>query len=254
MIILLSCAKTMSNMSEIKAPSPTLPQFKKEASDIILQLTRYSSDELKGMLHTTPRLAIENYNRYRLFHSDETPELQALLAYTGIVFKNIAPQDFTFKDFLYAQEHLRITSFCYGLLRPLDGIKPYRLEGDVTLPETGSDSMFEYWHSRLTQTFLSEIQKNGNLLFNLASGEMKQLFDWKNIESSVDVITPQFKVWKNGKLTTVVIYTKMARGAMTRFIIKNRIEKPDDLKSFSWEGFSFNEELSDNKNFIFTQE
>lgn len=254
MMTLLSCAKTMSNVSKTDAPPPTRPKFGKEASDIILQLTHYSVEELKRMLHTTPRLAIENYERYRLFHSDETPVLQSLLAYTGIVFKNIAPQDFSPEDFQYAQKHLRITSFCYGLLRPLDGIKPYRLEGDVMLPETGSDSMFEYWRSRLTQPFLSEIRKNGNILFNLASGEMKLLFDWKEIESSVTVITPQFKVWKNGKRTTVVIYTKMARGAMTRFIIKNKIEKPDDLKAFSWEGFSFNEELSDEKNFIFTQE
>lgn len=254
MMILLSCAKTMGNVSEIQAPSFTHPQFEKEASDIILQLTHYSADELKRMLHTTPRLAIDNYERYRVFHSDETPLLQSLLAYTGIVFKNINPSDFTLEEFLYAQEHLRITSFCYGLLRPLDGIKPYRLEGDVTLPETGTDSMFEYWRSRLTQPFLSEIRKNGNILFNLASGEMKQLFDWKKIESSATVITPQFKVWKNGKRTTIVVYTKMARGAMTRFIIKNKIEKPDNLKAFSWEGFSFNESLSDEKNFIFTQE
>ena len=79
--------------------------------------------------------------------------------------KNINPGDFTGEEFLYAQEHLRITSFCYGLLRPLDGIKPYRLEGNVSLPETGTDSMFEYWKSRLTQPLLSEIRKNGNILF-----------------------------------------------------------------------------------------
>lgn len=254
MMILLSCAKTMNDTSSVRIPELTCPLFEKEASDIILQLTEYNPDELKKMLHTTSRLAIENYNRFRLFHSDETPLSPALLAYTGIVFKNINPKDFTHKEFLYAQEHLRITSFCYGLLRPLDGIKPYRLEGDVTLPETGATSMFEYWCSRLTEPFLSEIQKNGSVLFNLASSEMKQLFNWKEIESKATVITPQFKVWKNGKLTTVVIYTKMARGAMTRFIIKNRIEKPDDLKTFSWEGFSFNDHLSDNTNFIFTQE
>ena len=253
MMIILSCAKTMCDTTGIKAPALTVPKFGKEASDIILQLTEYSPDELKRMLHTTFRLAMENYERYRLFHSEETPTLQALLAYTGIVFKNINPGDFTREEFLYAQEHLRITSFCYGLLRPLDGIKPYRLEGNVSLPGTGTDSMFEYWKSRLTQPLLSEIRKNGNILFNLASSEMKQLFDWKKIESSVTVVTPQFKVWKNGKQTTVVIYTKMARGAMTRFIIKNKIEKPEDLKAFSWEGFSFNENLSDKTNFIFTQ-
>ena len=153
MMTLLSCAKTMCDTTRIKAPALTTPKFGKEASDIILQLTEYSPDELKRMLHTTSRLAMENYERYRLFHSEETPTLQALLTYTGIVFKNINPGDFTREEFLYAQEHLRITSFCYGLLRPLDGIKPYRLEGNVSLPETGTDSMFEYWKSRLTHRF-----------------------------------------------------------------------------------------------------
>ena len=100
----------------------------------------------------------------------------ALLAYTGIVFKRLNPKDFTEEDWKYAQQHLFITSFLYGLLRPLDLIKNYRLEGDVRMPEHGDITMFEYWRPLLTEYFITEIKKQGNLLINLASAEMKDLF------------------------------------------------------------------------------
>ena len=112
--------------------------------------------------------------------------------------------------------------------------------------------MFSYWHSRLTDVFIEDIKKAGGMLCNLASDEMKSLFDWRRVEKEVHVITPEFQVWKNGKLASIVIYIKMSRGEMTRFILKNRIENPEDLKSFSWEGFEFNESLSNEKKFVFT--
>ena len=254
MIILLSCAKTMSKNSKTQPPISSNPIFQKEASDIILHLSQYSVDELKQALHIPERLAAENLMRFQEFHSDETPSLPALLAYTGIVFKNIDPKSFTPDDFTYAQEHLRITSFCYGLLRPLDLIRPYRLEGDVVIPELGEENMFGFWKKRLTQPFLQEIEKNGGVLFNLASSEMKSLFDWKQIEKNTRVITPEFKIIKGGKPTTIVIYTKMARGAMTRYILKNRIEDPEDIKSFSWEGFRFDKENPETGIYTFIQE
>ena len=193
--------------------------------------------------------------RYLYLQSElqsSTKELPALLAYTGIVFKRLNAKDFSKVEFEYAQEHLRLTSFCYGLLRPLDVIRSYRLEGDVVLPEPGNQTMFSYWQSRLTDVFIEDIKKAGGILCNLASDEMKSLFDWKRVEKEVHVITPEFQVWKNGKLASIVIYIKMSRGEMTRFILKNRIENPEDLKSFSWEGFEFNESLSNEKKFVFT--
>ena len=217
----------------MKVPLKTVPRFQKEASGIALQMSQFSVDELERLLRVNAKIAVENYKRYQAFHAEGTPELPALLAYTGIVFKRLNAKDFSKVEFEYAQEHLRLTSFCYGLLRPLDVIRSYRLEGDVVLPELGNQTMFSYWQSRLTD-------------------EMKSLFDWKRVEKEVHVITPEFQVWKNGKLASIVIYIKMSRGEMTRFILKNRIENPEDLKSFSWEGFEFNESLSNEKKFVFT--
>lgn len=251
MLVLLSCAKTMSETSKVKTPLTTIPRFQKEASEIALQMSQFSVEEMERLLRVNAKIAVENYRRYQAFHAKGTPELPAVLAYTGIVFKRLNPKDFSNDDFEYAQQHLRLTSFCYGLLRPLDIIRPYRLEGDVVLPELGNQTMFSYWQSQLTEAFIEDIKNAGGILCNLASDEMKSLFDWKRVEREVRVVTPEFRVWKNGKLATIVVYTKMSRGEMTRFILKNRIENPDDLKQFSWEGFEFDEALSDDRKFVF---
>ena len=252
MQLLLSCAKTMTERSSVPTPRTTRPAYRSEAAELAAGLATLPPDELARLLRVNRRIAAENRLRYGRFHGDDDAAIPALTAYTGIVFKRIDPASFTDADFEYAQRHLNITSFLYGLLRPLDAIRPYRLEGDVKLPEQGDQTMFSYWQSRLTDEFLEEIKAHGGILCNLASDEMRGLFDWKRIEKEVTVITPEFHVWKNGKLATVVVYTKMSRGEMTRFILKNRIESPQDLKSFQWEGFEFNERLSDDRKLIFT--
>lgn len=252
MIILLSCAKTMSDSSKVIAPFYTKPSFKEEAAEIALQMSQFSVEELERLLRVNSKIAVENYKRYQSFHAVDGGELSAVLAYTGIVFKRLNPKDFSEEDFRYAQEHLRLTSFCYGLLRPLDLIHTYRLEGDVVLAELGEQSMFAYWQSRLTDVFIKDIKKTGGDLCNLASGEMRGLFDWKRVEKETCIVTPEFHVWKNGKLSTIVIYTKMCRGEMARFILKNRIKSAEDLKAFTWEGFEFNESLSNERRFVFT--
>ncbi|MBP6066132.1 peroxide stress protein YaaA [Bacteroides sp.] len=251
MLILLSCAKIMADSSKIRTPLVTAPRFGKEAAEIALQMSQYSVGELERLLRVNSKIAVDNYRRYQAFHGEGTRELPAMLAYSGIVFKRIHPADFTDDDFRYAQHHLRLTSFCYGLLRPLDVIRPYRLEGDVRLPEPGDQTLFAFWRVRLTDLFIEEIKKTGGVLCYLASDEMRDLFDWKRVEKEVRIITPEFRVWKKGKLATVVVYTKMSRGEMTRFILKNRIETTEGLKNFTWEGFEFREELSDEKRFVF---
>lgn len=251
MLILLSCAKTMGDTSKVSVPFTTVPRFQGDAAAIALQMSQCSAEELERLLRVNRKIAVENYNRYQEFHSEDTRELPAVLAYTGIVFKRLSPKEFTDADFRYAQDHLRLTSFCYGLLRPLDVIRPYRLEGDVQLLEPGNQTMFAYWQARLTDLFIQEIKQQGGVLCYLASDEMRGLFDWKRVEKEVKVITPEFRVLKNGKLATVVVYTKMSRGEMARFIIRQQIENPEALKTFVWEGFEFNPQLSDERKYVF---
>ena len=162
-------------------------------------------------------------------------------------------KDFTEDDFLYANDHLRIASICYGLLRPLDLIKPYRMEYEVKLPELGEGNMYNYWRPRQTELLIDEVKKSDNILINLASQEIQGAYDWKKVGSTVRIITPELKVWKDGKAQTIVIYMKMARGQMTRYILKNRITDPEALKNFSWEGFTYDESLSNGDNWVFLQ-
>ncbi len=238
MLVFISCAKTMAARCSVVVPEVTVPKFETEAVRNALEMSQYSVSELERLLRVNTKIAAENRLRFHDFCSEENRSMPAVCAYTGAVFKRILPKDFSAEDFRYAQEHLRITSFLYGLLRPLDGIKPYRLEGDVRLPEKGGISMFDYWKPLLTDYFIEEIKNCGGVLINLASAEMKDLFDWKRVEQEVRVITPEFQVWKAGQPKTVVIYAKMCRGEMTRFIVKNRLECPEELKSFSWRASS----------------
>ena len=107
MLILLSCAKTMSDVSKVQVPFTTIPCFQKEAAEIALEMSQFSVEELEHLLRVNPKIAVENYKRYQAFHSEDTRALPALLAYTGIVFKRLNPKDFSEDDFRYAQEHLR---------------------------------------------------------------------------------------------------------------------------------------------------
>ena len=182
MLTFISCAKTMASHCSLKVPEVTVPYFEAEAVRNALEMSQVSAAELEKLLKVNAKIAAENRARFHDFCSEDNRSMPAIGAYTGAVFKRILPKDFTADDFRYAQEHLRITSFLYGLLRPLDGIRPYRLEGDVRLPEKGGITMFDYWKPLLTDYFIEEIKKRGGILVKLASGEMKDLFDWKRVE------------------------------------------------------------------------
>ncbi|MCF0212038.1 MAG: YaaA family protein [Bacteroidales bacterium] len=246
MQILLACAKIMTGTAPASLPLTTTPTFLPQAEDNIRQLLRYSPEELQGMLRCNPSIASENWHRYRQFHNADSA-LPAIFAYDGMVFQKLSPETFSPDDLLYANDHLLIGSFLYGLLRPLDRVHPYRLEGDVVLPDNGV-AMFDYWKPILTDWFISRIQADDGILVNLASNEFKDLFDWNRVEREVTVVTPQFKVDKGGKLSTVVIYTKMCRGSMARWILQHRLTHHSSLRHFTYEGYSL---PSDAKDWVF---
>ena len=149
----------MTARSRQQVPYTTVPYFEKEAHENAMHMAQFSTEEFDPLTaHKTISWQPKNVLRYHDFLSPDAPSLPALLAYTGIVFKRLNPKDFTEEDWKYAQQHLFITSFLYGLLRPLDLIKNYRLEGDVRMPEHGDITMFEYWRPLLTEYFITEIK------------------------------------------------------------------------------------------------
>jgi len=253
MLTFISCAKTMANnFIEVQTPVVSLPHFQEEALHNALDMSQYSPAELERLLRVNSKIATDNYLRYQDFCSPANKTMPAIFAYTGAVYKRISSKDFSIDDFFYVQDHLRITSFLYGLLRPLDAIKPYRLEGDVRLPERGGRTMFEYWKPLLTDWFIESIKEKGGILLNLASAEMQNLFDWNRVQHEVRVVTPDFHVWKAGRLATIVIYVKMCRGEMARLAMKDRIADPEQLQSFSWEGFKYDENRSTENHYVYT--
>ena len=240
MQILIGCAKIMTGCAPSDISFATEPTFQSQANDNAMQMLNYSVEELCEMLHINRDMALENWKRFRSFH-DNSIRQPAAFCYDGMVYQRLAPETLSDSELRYANDHLMISSFLYGILRPLDMINKYRLEGNVILPNNNSKSMFDFWKPILTDWFINKIKADDGILIYLASDEMRNLFDWKRVKSEVKVITPTFKVDKNGKLKTIVIYTKMCRGAMARYIIKNRITNIDALKSFEYEGFSIDD-------------
>lgn len=244
MQILLACAKIMTGTVSRSISECTEPVFRNYAENSATQIMRYSVAELQHMLNINQEIATENWTRYQSF-LDRTTRIPAVFAYDGMVFKKLSPETMSDKQLQYAQDHLNICSFLYGLLRPLDFVNPYRLEGNVVLPDNDGKTMFEYWQPILTDYLINKVKSDDGTLVNLASEEMRNLFDWKRIKKELKVITPQFKVEKNGRLRTVVIYAKMCRGAMTRYILTNQITNPQELAVFDYDGFSLNGDFND---------
>lgn len=241
MQILLACAKIMNETTETKTPLVSEPRFLKEAGHFALLMSQRTVEELMDMFHCSRQLAIENKLRYGRFFADNEC-FPAILAYYGQAYKSLHAQTLDDEDFLFAQQHLWITSFLYGLLRPLDRIHPYRMEGKV---ELDGKTMFKHWKPLLTDLLIEDVKADDGILVHLATEEMQHLFDWKKVLKEVSVIQPQFLVMKNGKLKSITVYAKSCRGAMTRFIIKNRLESPENLLRFEYEGFEFKSDYGD---------
>ena len=239
MQILLASAKIMHDVLKT-TPYVELsaPRFAHDAEAFARDMAQYSTETIAEMLGCSQQIAGQNKLRFMRFF-EETTKMPAILAYHGQAYKHLKAETFTEKDLNYAQEHLLITSFLYGLLRPLDGILPYRMEGSVDLPSGAGENMFGFWKSRLTDVLINAVKADDGVLVHLATEEYQRLFDWQRVRKEVRIVQPLFYVRKGNDLKMQAVWAKTCRGAMTHFIIEHRITKPDDLRAFSYEGFKF---------------
>ncbi len=244
MQILLACAKIMNNDTTVSVPRVSSPRFEADANRFALELGQWSIDELAGALHCSHSLAQENHLRYGRF-LDETEKLPAILAYYGQAFKYLRASEFSDADFQYAHDHLFICSFLYGLLRPLDLIHPYRLEGKVRLQATDGQTMLTYWRSRITDVLIDAVKSDDGVLVHLATGEMEQLFEWGRVCREVTVVQPLFYADEGHRLKTVSVHAKSCRGAMAREILLNRYSSPSSLLAFEQNGYRYRENYGD---------
>jgi len=252
MITILSPAKTLKMEKAINTSLYTKPLFIKEASSLIKELIKYSPPEMEGLMKVNCKLAEQNFMRHIRWKEehDLANGKQALLAYDGAVYQGLSAGDLNQEQLFFANDHLIILSGLYGALRPLDLIQPYRLEMGTKMKNKRGNNLYDFWKHKLTTYLKKELQKqNDNILIDLASKEYSCAIDLSKI--NVKVIKPVFKDYKNGAHKVITIYTKRARGLMSRFIIENNIILPSDLKKFNEEGYSYNEYLSSDTEFVF---
>ena len=237
----------------------TQPDFLSDTEVLVEQLRQLSAQEISSLMKVSDKLAQLNASRYQTWQSnfDTTNAKQALLAFQGDVYQGMNVDSFKQEDFDFAQQHLRILSGLYGILRPLDLIQPYRLEMGTKLVHAklqglSANTLYEFWGEKLTQAINRQLEKLDNkTIVNLASNEYFKAVKPRLLTGKI--ITPVFKDWKNGKYKIISIYAKKARGMMTAYIIRNRLEKVEDLKDFAEAGYKFDIELSDSENLVFTR-
>ena len=254
MLAILSPAKTLDYETPLKTKLNSQPIYGRESNQLIKTLRTFEPFEVASLMKISDKLADLNHKRYVEWRNKpaESKTRPAALAFKGDVYQGLEAESFNDNDLKFAQRHLRILSGLYGLLRPLDVIKPYRLEMGTKLKTSKGQNLYDYWGTKLT-TGLNEALKESKegTLVNLASNEYFGAVQPKLLEGSL--LNIGFKEKRNGQLKFVSFSAKKARGLMAKFIIKERLKNPDDLKNFDLEDYKFNKKLSSELDWTFSR-
>ena len=254
MLIVLSPAKTMRKGNVQSIQGTTLPQHLEKSRILAEELKKITVDELAGLMKINTQLAQLNFGRFQQWEISEHRQkgTPALLSYQGEVFRGLSAPDFEEDDWDFAQEHLRILSGFYGILRPLDLVLPYRLEMGGNFSPAGYRSLYDFWKEHVSKSLDDDLAAQGDrILINLASNEYFKIIGKKHFP--MQIITPVFKEARGESYKMVTIYAKKARGMMARFIIKKRLTNTEELKFFDEEGYYYNESLSKDGEIVFTR-
>lgn len=244
MRIIISPAKNMSqNNKELEYNS--FPIFLENTKKILSTLREKNQSELQNIWKCNDKLLDENIQRIK--NIDLTKNLTpAVLTYEGMVFKHLIPAVLEDNNIEYLQKNLRILSGFYGVLKPLDGITPYRLEMQSKLKIDSFKNLYDFWEDKIYREILDE----SKIIINLASKEYTKAIE-KFLTEDIRFITCSFVEKSGDQLVTKGTYSKMARGEMARFIAKHNLEKPEELKKFNKLGYIFREDLSSETEYIF---
>ena len=252
MKIVISPAKSLDYETPLPTQRHTTAKFLKDSRVIHKVLKKKKPKELMELMDISDKLADLNWQRNKAWKTPFTTEnaRPALYAFAGDVYIGLDSYTIPEDQLDRIQDHLRILSGLYGLLKPLDLIQPYRLEMGTDLPVGEHKNLYAYWKPKLTAALNKELKKK-ELFVNLASNEYFSAIDAKALK--VPVITPEFLDMKDGKLKTISFFAKKARGLMVRYIIDTRAETIDDLKAFNYDGYRFDANLSKGNKLVFTR-
>ncbi len=254
MLFLLSPAKNLNFDSVPSAPRPTKPKLLKETIELSQVTQKLRRSDLKQLMGISEKLADLNYERFQAFkgRSAGVGTKHAALAFNGEVYGGLDAASLEADDLKFAQDHLRILSGLYGILRPLDAIEPYRLEMGTKLKTPRGATLYEFWGDLVAKEIDKTIKSHADkTIINLASNEYFSAVGKNSLPHKI--ITPTFKEIKDNKARMLMVYAKRARGLMARWAIENRVTNAAALKKFSVEGYKFDKSGSDDTVWLFTR-
>lgn len=249
MRIILSPAKKMRIDPDSLASAST-PVFLSKAEEILRWMRTLSYAEAKRLWACNDKIAEENYTRLQKMDLQNTAMLTpAILSYDGIAFQYMAPAVFEDGQFDYVQDHLRILPGFYGVLKPMDGVIPYRLEMQAKAKVAGTGNLYEYWGDALYK----EVHDDSGVIINLASKEYSRCIE-KYLQPGDRFITCIFGELEGGRVIQKGVYAKMARGDMVRFMAEHQIENPEAIKTYDRMHYHFSAERSSEAEYVFIRE
>ncbi|WP_194789179.1 peroxide stress protein YaaA [Pseudomonas sp. UFMG81] len=255
MLTVISPAKTLDYDTPPVTQRHTLPQYLDDSQELIVQLRELSPAQIAELMHLSDKLAGLNAARFGSWTPAFSPAnaKQALLAFKGDVYTGLDAETLSEDDFSYAQDHLRMLSGLYGLLRPLDLMQPYRLEMGTKLANARGKDLYAFWGTRISEWLNQALADQGDdVLLNLASNEYFSAV--KKSALNARVINVDFKDLKNGQYKIISFYAKKARGMMSRFVIEQRISDPEQLKRFDVQGYYYSAEQSKPDHLVFLRD
>ena len=252
MKVLLSPAKSLDFKTQLPTEKNSFLCFEKEAEYLNSILKRKSPKDLSDLMGVSSKIADLNYERNHNWSLPFTKKnsRQAVYAFRGDVYRGLDAYSIDNSKIDFMQSSVRIISGLYGLVKPLDLIQPYRLEMGTKISFDNNNNLYEYWREKITNQLKSELSENETVL-NLASNEYFKAIDTKVIKSNV--YSANFKQLKDGNYKTIAIFSKKARGMMTRYIIDNNITDINSIKSFNYDGYVYEENLSSEKELVFSR-
>ncbi|NVJ61700.1 MAG: peroxide stress protein YaaA [Gammaproteobacteria bacterium] len=252
MIAVISPAKNLDFDSPVKTQKSTQPKFLNHSEELISELQKLTHQDIAKLMKLSDKLAELNLHRFQEFKTPFTSDnaRQAVFAFNGDVYQGLDASSMTSKHLTFAQKHLRILSGLYGILRPLDLMQAYRLEMGTKFGNKRGANLYEFWGNLLNQALAKELDKTSYpALINLASNEYFKAVKAKQLP--FEIITPQFKDFKNGQYKMISFFAKKARGLMARYMIDNEIDNPKDLKSFDVDGYRYDAKSSTDNDWVF---
>ena len=254
MITVLSPAKKLSNECIKKTENHKMPRFLDQSSELVSQLKGMEPGDLMSLMGISENLAILNWERMQNWNRSLRTEssMESAYCFLGDTYTGLDAESLDDNDMDFAQKHTRILSGLYGILRPLDLMMPYRLEMGTKLKNKVGKDLYEYWGDTLSHSINEELSNHQhNVVINCASIEYFRSIDRPSLNA--EVITPQFKEYRNGKLKMVSFFAKRARGMMARYIIQNKINDGKDILSFNLGGYSYDPSISSPASPVFTR-